>query len=127
MIIKTGDEVAEFVGNSLGFGVSPPWTAMGLEKDGLIVAGVIFHCFEGFNVHLTVAGHGWTRGFFREVGVYVFDTLNCERMTFTTENPSVARLGEKLGGQIEGLMRNQFGRGRDGYLIGVLKDEYRFK
>lgn len=100
---------------------------MGLEKDGEIVAGVIFHCFEGANVHLTVAGHGWTRGFFREVGVYVFDTLKCERMTFTTENPSVARLGEKLGGQIEGLMRNQFGKGRDGYLIGVLKDEYRFR
>lgn len=121
------ERVAAFVSKALGTHFIPPYTCLGIEKDGKIIAGVIFHCFEGPNVHLTIAGHGWTRSFLKETGNYIFDVLGCERFTLTTEQPYVARLGEKLGGQIEGIMRNQFGRGRDAFLIGVLKDEYRFK
>lgn len=101
---------------------------MGLEdEDGTIVGGVIFNCFDGINIHLTIAGHGWTRSFCKAVGSYVFDKLGCERFTLTTESAAVARLGERLGGSIEGLMRNNFGKDRDAFLIGVLKEEYRFK
>lgn len=126
-MIVTDDRVAAFVSGRLNAQFIPPFTCIGVERDGTVVAGVVFHCFEGANVHLTVAGEGWTRSLFRAVGEYAFGTLGCERFTLTTESPVVAKLGERLGGQIEGLMRNQFGRGRDGFLIGVLKDEYRFK
>ena len=124
--IVTDIRVVEFVSEQLSTSFIPPFTTIGLEKDGAIIAGVIFHCFEGPNVHLTIAGSGWTRSLLKAVGSYVFETLGCERFTLTTEKPEVAKLGERLGGVTEGIMRNQFGKGRNAFLIGVLKDEYRF-
>lgn len=124
--IVADERVAAFVAEALGTSFIPPYTIIGLEKDGVIIGGVIFHCFEGSNVHLTIAGSGWTRSLLKAVGSYVFETLGCERFTLTTEKPEVAKLGERLGGVTEGIMRNQFGKGRNAFLIGVLKDEYRF-
>lgn len=124
--IVTGDEVARFVSNHLGFALCPPFTAMGIEREGQIVAGVIFHCFEGAAVHITVAGKGWTPEFVRAVGWYVYDKLGCLRMTITTEQPSVVALAEKAGGQVEGRLRDQFGEGRDGVVVGILKSEWKY-
>lgn len=122
-----GDErVLKFVSDALGVSLFPPFTVIGIEKNNEIVAGVVFNCFEGADVHITVAGHGWNRGFYAEVGDYVFRQLGYGRMTAITEDHKVARLAEKLGGQIEGRMRNHFGAGRDAFIIGILKDEYRF-
>ena len=125
--IVTDIRVVEFVSEQLSTRFIPPFTTIGLEKGGAIIAGVVFHVFEDANVHLTIAGSGWTRGLLKAVGSYVFETLGCERFTLTTEKPEVAKLGERLGGVTEGIMRNQFGKGRNAFLVGVLKDEYRFK
>ena len=99
---------------------------MGLERDGHIVAGVLFNQFEGPNVHISAAGKGWTRGFVRAVGDYVFSQLGCLRMTITTEQEAVMRYACRLGGQVEGMMRDYYGEGRDGILVGVLRDEWKF-
>jgi hypothetical protein len=125
-VIVADDRAARFVSDALGVGFCPPWTAMGIERDGVIVAGALFNVFEGADVHVSVAGKGWTRAFLRAVGVYVFGTLGCGRMTFVTENETVARLAQRLGGQLEGRMRSHFGPGRDAILIGVLRDEWRY-
>lgn len=125
-MIVTDDRIAKFVSEQIGVSIVPPFASMGIERDGEIKAGVIFNHFEGSDVHVTVAGHGWTRGFFAEVGHYVFDTLQCVRMTAVTEQPQIVRIAERLGGQVEGRLRNHFGEGRDAYLVGVLKGEYRF-
>lgn len=122
-----GDErVARFVGQQVNRIVYPPFTAIGTEVDGEIVNGAVFNCFTGPSCHVTIAGHGWTRGFLAEVGHYVFGTLKCERITVITEQPKVVRIAERLGGQVEGLLRNEFGKGRDGILVGILASEYRF-
>lgn len=99
---------------------------MGIEKDGEIIAGVVFNCFEGRDVHVTIAGRGWTKGFLADVGDYVFRQLKCERITAITEQPKVIEFGERLGGRMEGLLRNHFGVGRDAFVVGILKQEYRF-
>lgn len=125
-MIVSNEAVARFVSAELGVSITPPYSTLGIERDGRIVAGVIAHCFEGPNVHCTAAGKGWTRGFIEAVGLYIFTQLGCERITVTTESEAVAKLACRLGGQIEGLMRNQFGRGRDGILVGILKDEWRY-
>lgn len=126
MTIVSDARVATFVSNALGFGLFPPFTAMGIEKDGDVIAGVLFNCFEGKDVHVTIAGHGWTKGFLAEVGHYVFSTLGCERITAQTEYTHIVKFAERLGGQIEGLKRNHFGAGRDAFIVGILKSEYRF-
>src|SRR3546814_17755647 len=92
-----------------------------MESGGEIVGGVIFNCLEGASVHVTLAGTGWTRGFLRAVGGYVYNQLGCIRMTVTTENPKVAEYAERLGGKREGVMRSHFGPGRDAIIIGILQ------
>lgn len=116
--------VAKFVSEQVGKGFVPPFTAMGIENDGQIVAGAIFNVFEGTDLHVSIAGHGWTRKFCREVGRYVFENLGYIRMTALTESPEVVDFAERLGGRVEGLLRNHFGPGRDAFLIGILKEEY---
>jgi len=126
--VKIVDDVrvARFVGERVGSVIYPPFTCMGIERHDEIAAGAVFNCFTGSDCQVTIAGHGWTHGFLAEVGVYVFGKLGCIRMTVETEQPKVVRIAERLGGQVEGMKRNQFGPGRDGFVVGILKDEYRF-
>lgn len=123
-MIVTDDRVARFVGARCGCIIYPPFTCMGIERDGEIIGGVVFNCFTGPDVEVTVAGRGWTRGFLRSVGVYAFEQLGCIRMTVTTESETVACIAERLGGKREGTAINKFGRGRDGIVIGVLEEDY---
>lgn len=124
-MIVTDDRVARFVEYVIGQQIAPPYTCMGIEAGGRITAGVVFNVFEGAAINVTVAGKGWTRGFVRAVGEYVFGQLGCSRITVITERPEVVALAERLGGEVEGIMRNQFGPGRDGALIGILKEDWR--
>ncbi len=125
-MIVTDERVARFVSQALGFGLCPPYTCVGIERDGEIVAGVLFNFFEGSDVHFSVAGKGWTRSFLASVGEYVFRQLGCERATLITEQPAVVALGMKLGGQVEGCLRNHFGKGRHGTVVGILREEYAY-
>ncbi len=128
MIFIGDDSVAAFVCDKIGKPIIPPYTCMGMVNDeGEITAGVVFNDYERTDIHVTVAGSGWTRGFIAEVGRYVYSTLGCERITVITEQPSVVQLAQRMGGEIEGVLRNHFGRDRDGYLVGILKEDWRFK
>jgi len=125
-ILVRDSRVAEFVGDAIGVVFSPPLTCIGLERDGRIVAGVVLNVYEGSDIHVSIAGSDWTRGLIVEVGHYVYSVLGCERMTVLTEEPKIVRLAERLGGSVEGLLRNHFGPGRDAFLVGVLKADFRF-
>lgn len=124
-MIVTDERVARFVGDRCGTTIYPPYTCMGIEKHGEIVAGAVFNCFTRNDVEVTIAGRGWTRAFIREVGRYVYDQLGCIRISITTEQPKIVRYAERLGGSVEGMKRNFFGRGQDAYLVGILKEEWR--
>lgn len=126
-MIVTGERVAAFVSDALGFGLCPPWIAIGIERNGAVVAGVLLNVFESCSVHMTAAGKGWTREFLIAVGDYVFGALECQRITSITESPNVVSLAKRLGGAPEGIMRNQFGYGRDGIVIGFLKEDWKYR
>lgn len=125
-MIVSDDRVPKFVSERLNIGLCPPYVGLGLERDGKIVAGVVLNCFEGDDVHVTVAGEGWTRDFFRRFGEYVFEQLGCGRITAITADDQVAGYGVRLGGKIEGCLREHFGPGRDGLIIGILRREWRY-
>lgn len=125
-MIVTDERVARFVADGLGFNLCPPYSCIGLERDGKIISGVLFNCFEGASVHVTAYGHRWTPSIMKAIGRYVYQQLGCERMTLTTESRWVAFLACKLGGQVEGRLRSQFGKGRDGIIVGILRDEYKY-
>lgn len=125
-MIVADDRVAAFISQKTRTPFCPPFTCMGIEHNGEVVAGAIFNQFEGPNVHVSIAGTGWTRGFIVAVGRYVYEQLGCLRMTVTTEHPEVADYACRLGGQVEGRMRDHFGKGRDAIIVGILRDEWRY-
>ena len=126
-MIVADDRVPRFISERLGIGLCPPFTAMGIEKGGEIVAGALFNHFEGTDVHVGIAGTGWTRAFIRAVGEYVYDKLGCERMTIVTADPKVAEYAQRLGGKVEGRLRSHFGPGKDAIVAGILREEYRVR
>lgn len=125
-MIVGGETVARFVSDGIGFGLCPPYAAIGVSQHDQITGGVLLNCFEGADVNATAYGSGWSREFLQALGDFVYSHLGCERMTLTTEQPEVVKLACKLGGVVEGCLRSHFGKGRDGIIIGILKDEYRY-
>jgi len=119
-VIITGGRVIEYVSSKIGRDIIPPCTAIGREKDGLIVAGVVFNIYTGPDIEVTVAAEqgGVTR--------YVFSQLGCLRASITTEQSHVIDLATRLGAQTEGRKRNVFGLGRDAILLGILKEDWKF-
>lgn len=126
-MIVTDERVARFVGAQVNAIIYPPFTCMGLEQDGEIIGGAVWNCFTGPDIELTLAGRVWSRTFLKALGEYAFNQLGCIRVQMTTEQEAVARYAERLGGKREGVLRNKFGRGRDGIVIGLLEQEYRFR
>ena len=125
-MIVTDERVVSFAEGVLGSKFVPPFTCIGIERDDRVVAAAVFNHFEGFDIHLTAAGQFWTRGFLRAVGLYVFGQLGCIRMTAITEQQAVIDFAVRIGGQVEGVMRNHFGPNRNGVVIGFLKEEWRY-
>lgn len=126
--IVSDERVARFVADSVGREIFPPFTAAGVEVDGEIIGGVVFNCFSGTDIHVTVAGRpeAWTRPILRELGRYAFGQLGCCRATIVTEQAPVMNLVVRLGGQVEGVLRDHFGKGRPGVLMGILAEDWKF-
>jgi hypothetical protein len=125
-MIVVGERVSRFVGEKCGSIIYPPFTAMGIERDGKIIAGAVFNCYTGNDISVTVAGGPFTRGFIASVGKYVFEQIGCLRISITTEQPRVIEIAHRLGAQTEGLKRNHFGKGRDGTVLGILREDWNY-
>ena len=123
-MIVTDERVARFVAERCDTIIGPPYTAMGIERDGKVTAGVVFNAFTGNDVSVTVAGGPFTKGFIAAVGAYVFEQMGYLRITITTEQQEVIEIAKRLGAQTEGLKRNHFGKGRDGTVLGILREDW---
>lgn len=124
--IVSDARVADFVGERTGEKICEPYTLLGIEDDGRIVAGVVFNGFTGLDIEVTVAGDrsAFNRAFLKRVGNYIFGECKCLRISVTTEQEHVVDLADRLGGQIEGVKRNRYGPGRDGIILGILREEW---
>lgn len=125
-MIVSDERVAKFVSDEIGMGFCPPYVAIGLERRGEIVAGILLNHFEGADIHATVAGKVWSKGLLKAASSYVFDQLGCERITAISQVDKAVEFGRRLGGQIEGRLRNHFGAGHDGVVLGILREEARY-
>ena len=125
-MIVSDERVAAFVGERLGAAIYPPFTALGVERRGKIVAGIVFNCWTGPDAQLSIAADRGciTKPFLRRVGKYLTDELGCIRATIETEQPHVIDMAIRMGGKIEGVKRDLYGEGRDGVVIGVLKKDW---
>lgn len=108
------------------------YTALGLEKDGEIVAGVLFTNYTRASILMHVASDGsrhWiTPAFLAATFRYPFIQLGCRRVTglVRADNADAQRFDEHLGFRREGVMREGTNDGCDLILYGMLKSECRF-
>ena len=92
-------------------------TAIGQERDGQIVGGVVYDNFRGASICMHVAGsdgHWMSREFLRAVFGYPFDQLGVKKVLGTVDSPNVAaqQFDEHLGFVLEATLRDA-GRGGD--------------
>lgn len=128
--IVTGNEVARYIDEKNQGHIIPPYTTIGVRRDGKIVAGAVFRNYTRIDVEVTVVGEcvsAFTPIFIRSIGRYVFGALGCLRMTMATTQPRVIALAQRLGAEIEGVKRDGFGEGQDLTMLGVLRADWKFK
>lgn len=127
--IVTDDRVAKYVSLKCECQLMPPFTAMGIERDGEIVAGVVFNNMSARDIEVTVAGERgvFTRDFIRAVGQYVFSALDCTRMSITTRSLDVCKIAVRLGGSCEGIKRDRHGEGQHAYMFGILRKDWKMR
>lgn len=122
----------KFVADRTGEERYPLYTAIGLEKDGDIVAGVVFNIKSGASILMHVASDGskhwmtpaYLAGCFR----YPFIQEKCRRITglVRADNHEAQTFNEHLGFKREGQLRAACSDGTDIIVYGMLKSECRF-
>lgn len=112
-------EVGEWVCARLATKFNPDEaTAIGLEKDGAIIAGVMFDRFTGRSIcmHVVgVGGHWMTRDFARACFGYAFHQLKVRKVIGLVDsvNEKARRYDEHLGFHLEAVITDG---GKDGDL-----------
>lgn len=108
------------------------YTAIGLEHDGELVAGVVFNMKAGANILMHVASDGsrhWmTPAYLAACFRYPFIQEGCQRITglVRADNVDAQRFDEHLGFKREGQLRAACTDGTDLIVYGMLKSECRF-
>ncbi len=127
---RVGEWVRERVGLYESWG---EWyQAIGLERDGELVAGVVYNFYSrGNDIAIHVASDGsrrWmTREFLRAVFRYPFIQLGVRRVTgyVPASNADARRFDEHIGFVQEGVMR-EAANGEDMVVYGMLARECRY-
>lgn len=121
-----------FVASRVGEKEFEGYTAIGLERDGELIAGVLYEQHNGPNVMMHVASNGtrhWmTPAYMAACFKYPFLCLNVNRVTglVRSDNQDAQRFDEALGFKHEGVLREAAADGTDLILYGMLKRECRY-
>lgn len=126
------EQVMRFVADRVGEPEFYRYSAIGLERDGKLVAGVVYEQHTGPNVMMHVASDGsryWmTPAYMAACFRYPFLQLGVNRVTglVRSDNADAQRFDEALGFRIEGVLREAASDGSDMILYGMLKRECRY-
>jgi RimJ/RimL family protein N-acetyltransferase len=96
-----------------------------------LIAGVVFHGFDGTNMMQSAAAEtpSWCRpAVLRGLFYYPFITAGCRRLTclIASSNARSLRLNEGIGFVREGVLREHAEDGGDSIVLGMLRRECRF-
>lgn len=127
---RVGEWVAERIGIKESWG---EWfQALGLERDGELVAGVVYNFYSvGNDIAMHVASDGsrrWmTKSFLRAVFHYPFVKLGVRRVTgyVPASNEAAQTFDEHIGFVREGVMR-EAAHGEDVIVYGMLRSECKY-
>lgn len=105
---------------------------LGLERDGELVAGVLYEGYNGVNVWMHVAaaaGRRWlNKEFLRYCFYYPFVELGCRRVSGSVDasNEDARRFDEHLGFQQEAVLRGAAADGGDVILYVMRREDCRY-
>lgn len=121
--------VLEFVRKHVPLSFVENMTALGLERDGELIAGVIYEGFNGHNVwmHCAIPGR-LTREFLNACFRYPFVQLGCKRVSGYVEASNIkARIfDEHLGFKPEARLRGAASDGGDVILYAMTREGCRY-
>jgi RimJ/RimL family protein N-acetyltransferase len=132
LVIDETDRVAQWVATMIGH-PDVPWAghiALGLEKEGVLVAGVVLENYNGANANAHLAGVGkhWMNRtmlltFFR----YAFGHLGLKRLTalVDADNTTAIQLNTHFGFTIEHTIRDGSANG-DVVMMGLRREDCRY-
>lgn len=132
------ERVARWVAERIRDMGEPPvkdYEAIGVTKDEIIIGGVIYTEFREIargehDIRMHCAGEpGWlTRQTLRVFFEYPFVQLACIRVTATVSkaNRRARDLNERLGFKIEGCIKDGYGTGKDGLILGMRRQDCRW-
>ena len=105
---------------------------LGLERDGELIAGVVYEGWNGVNIWMHVAaepGKRWlTKDYLRYCFYYPFVELGCKRVSGYVEasNEQARRFDEHLGFQQEAILKGAATDGGDVILYVMRREDCRF-
>lgn len=138
ILVGQRELVAAWVASRIKTMREPPhkdFEAVGVVKGGEIIGGVIYCEYREIapgehDIRMHCAGGpGWlTRTSLRALFAYPFQQLKCIRVTGVVArgNRRALDLNKRLGFQIEGCIRDGYGAGKDGLLMGMLRRDCRW-
>lgn len=120
-------EIAQWCGDQLGIKDFGPCSAIGVARDGKIVAGAVFHQFRFPNIEITFATTTprWaTRETIAAIMAYPFVQLKCRRLTAITEalNQPARAFLSRFGFTQEGYHPHTFAAD-DAVTYGLLRED----
>jgi RimJ/RimL family protein N-acetyltransferase len=105
--------------------------AIGVAREGRLIAGVVFDNYRRTNVEVTIASDdpAWCRkGVLAGLFAYPYETLRVRRITalIPAGNERSIKLCKGLGFTAEGVHRALFPDGSDGISLGLLRENCRW-
>lgn len=106
--------------------------AIGLERNGKLIGGVIYTGYSSHNIFMHVAGtngvHWVTKTYLKAAFAYPFKQLNCKRVSgwVDASNQKARRFDEHLGFKKEAVLEGAAMDGGDVIIYRMWKDECRF-
>lgn len=130
-IISNPARVWAYVRNYIPVPVVAGMKGLGLERDGELIAGVLYEGYNGVNVWMHVAttpGKKWTMEFLRYCFYYPFVELGCKRVSGYVEdsNEAAKRFDEHLGFTREAVLRGAAADGGDVILYVMRREDCRY-
>lgn len=129
IVRHASDEVKAWAAHRLGTDFNEPCSAFGiLDRKGTLVGAAIFNDFDQRNVEVTLVGPGrFHRGIVQALFAYVFDELQCRRLSLTIRenNKAHIKLALDWGWKIEGRKRD-FYDDDHAVIMGMTRAECRF-
>lgn len=134
IISQPKEIIGAFVNVRQGFKPETSWgnfNALGLVRNGHLVAGVIYNVYEAANVNMHIGaddGAKWlTRGFLFAAFDYPFNQLGKRRVSafMRATNKKAISFAENLGFTYEGTLPHYYWQD-DALMYGMVKEKCRF-